>query len=840
MRSLHQRTPSHPTNSASQCTTTATCPDGTGYEDIYKANCVDCPYQGCKTCDLSVANQECTECLQAGYKAIDFSVSPYLSPRDPNYGEKKCVNTASVEGYYIDGNNFKPCLSHCKTCSDGTTCTECQPPAGSSATYHRITSTSPHRCTTCLNANHEYLTEEATPRCVACPAGHKLMKGGTGPGNCDACDLSNGKFVNGVYCDSCMAGCRECVVNNACTRCLDSGHNVQPGGACAAGCPVNHKPDANGVCQPLNCDVVDCLECSDHDVCSKCRPGVNLQPDLSCQAGCPVNYKPDLDGGCRALVCSISGCLECSDHDVCSKCQPGYLLESNQCSEPAEDKYLQYVLVQQFAADLYSDFTFLMVLEQDAFTATQIEKIRTSLLSLPTSTFTLSLSTQSIQNVSDFEVIQDQNIKILRNSLRDVYFSINLTEPQKTSKTLFQTLRIDHNTINLLKNFEKVNIIISKNSTKYSLEAFRGEQNGILKLSEDLATISKTTSAVNNGMETRTSLAALFLTLLSADSGEVALKFNQFLTLMKTFKYIGAWLGTKLTEFLEIVTGVENGKNEREELKEGPGEAGEGAEGASRRLLLGLEQKRKEKSSKFYRYKLDDYGAQVRYCDMTLVKTVLYVVFWVIKQLAWAIFSGIQVGKNNSNFSLWKVQLLVYARQIHFAVFGATLMELSFLNTRIILHKAENLAGILIKFLAFLSQSLLILDLLDIYLISTGMNYQEFLQGIHIPDLKSRKNSNSKKSKNPKINQICDKNSQKSSSSVQGSGKEKQMYKEVDQSEEKFLNRSLGFKEEAQLDQAEERRANEEKRRNERDKYKRRRFGTHILGQRLHHKRPSG
>ena len=65
--------------------TKSSCPNEYGYGDAFKGRCASCPYQGCKSCDLWLEDAGCTECMTAGFLAIDYSVSDFLAPGDPNY-----------------------------------------------------------------------------------------------------------------------------------------------------------------------------------------------------------------------------------------------------------------------------------------------------------------------------------------------------------------------------------------------------------------------------------------------------------------------------------------------------------------------------------------------------------------------------------------------------------------------------------------------------------------------------------------------------------------------------------------------------------------------------------
>ena len=289
------------------------CPTGLGFADALKARCQGCIYQGCKTCDFSEDEDGgCSECSTAGFKAIDYSLSNFVVPGDPNYGEKKCIDSSTVvDGFYQDGSNYyRKCPKNCKVCSDGGTCQVCGTPAGSSASWYLVDSESPHRCTECLVENNEYLTEQNPARCVVCPPGQRLMKGGVSSSDCDTCDASRGKFINSEgYCDYCSSDCSECDSKNECLRCKNLGENVQPDGTCAVGCPQNYSPDSNRVCK---------LICPINQILMK---GGKSSADCD-PCGSNSGKFVDQDGYCD--YCR-PGCSECSNRSSCSKCaNPSY------------------------------------------------------------------------------------------------------------------------------------------------------------------------------------------------------------------------------------------------------------------------------------------------------------------------------------------------------------------------------------------------------------------------------------------------------------------------------------------------------------------------------------
>ena len=534
---------------ANSCVTATQCPDGSGYKDAYQAECVECPYEGCKACDLGILEGGCTECTTAGFKAIDFTSSQYLAPTDPDYGKKKCIYASTnVDGYYKDSSNyFRNCLSNCKEYFDSVTCTACGAPVGSTSPVYLVASTTPHRCTECVQANHEFLTEENTPKCIACPQNQRLEKGGTSSLECDPCGRSSGRFVDGVgYCDVCNPECSECSTKNSCSRCSDPGHNVQPDGSCKPGCPVNHKEDSNRRCQLFSCNVQGCLECSDHEVCSKCQNPLFLQPELSCGEGCPADHIADELRRCRYPICSIPDCLKCSADQVCQECQAYFGLESNVCVKK-KIEFLDFVLLQQYSeVEMASDYTFLVAFDLQSYSATQIAKIVSSFskISPERLKFSLSSTKNSTDEITQIRQKIEPNLtRIEMDSAGNIFVSINLTDSQKKAENeKYGSLRLKHDLIELVSDFENAYFLIQSRTSFYELKNY--QRKGEHRLSPSVENLAKSASSVNNHAQTGAALTTLLFSLFSIDSGQVALRFNHFLSLIRSFQFVGSWLGS--------------------------------------------------------------------------------------------------------------------------------------------------------------------------------------------------------------------------------------------------------------------------------------------------------
>ena len=258
--------------------TTSKCPDGYGFEDGFKGRCVKCP-EGCDACDWPTPVGSCSACSDSSHKVIDYSKSEYIKAGDPNYQVTKCAAPSTVvKGLFTSSAlEYQKCVSKCSQCSDSTTCTTCEDSNNSATPMFLMSNESPHRCTDCLQSNHEFQTEETPKKCVVCASGQRLMKGGTSSPDCLPCTKESSNFVDpDGFCQDCLPECQECSDKNGCTSCKDPIHSLQPDKTCSVGCPKNHKADQERVCQPLTCTLTNCDECSDHNICSKCSLGFNL------------------------------------------------------------------------------------------------------------------------------------------------------------------------------------------------------------------------------------------------------------------------------------------------------------------------------------------------------------------------------------------------------------------------------------------------------------------------------------------------------------------------------------------------------------------------------------
>ena len=183
------------------------CPDG---KTPYHGECIKCAADNCNTCDHELLN--CIDC-KAGY----FNQN----------GE--CVQTCQ-NGYYPDGAKCFPCMENCKSCTNRTSCDNCE-------------------------------TNLFNGKCV------------------DKCPVGMYSLCNGIvtYCQNCSIGCRTCDNSQTCKECA-TGYIAMKGGNCILpqNCPPGRFVDTkNNICK--KCKVPFCQNCTDSSTCILCKNGYNLQ-----------------------------------------------------------------------------------------------------------------------------------------------------------------------------------------------------------------------------------------------------------------------------------------------------------------------------------------------------------------------------------------------------------------------------------------------------------------------------------------------------------------------------------------------------------------------------------
>ena len=239
--------------------------------------------------------------------------------------------------------------------------------------------------------------------------------------------------------------------------------------------------------------------------------------------------------------------------------------------------------------------------------------------------------------------------------------------------------------------------------------------------------------SINKNVQSGTSVAVIFFSIISVDPSGAALKFNQFLNLMRLFKLFGFWFGLELSEFLETVAPTNNnseraakrilsaskGRGEQTEVRRGSKPSSGSIREDKRRGLEARSPENRQnwlKSSQFDRRKFNKYQIGLSYQGVFLYQTVFYLALWVGKIIGILIFRGMK--KNPKSFKKWKIYYVVYARKLHFAGFGVVLSDLAFFSCRILLHRKNNSSGVIAKGLASLTLTLLSVDFIETFWVS--------------------------------------------------------------------------------------------------------------------------
>ena len=275
-----------------------------------------------------------------------------------DYVEGTCQASCNAKnGKFFDGVQCRDCPVGCKECVSATVCRVCD----SSKNY---VLQADYTCSLCPTSNKKFMnTENYPPTCDSCESGCLECSDKKTCTKCDAtqgfylssgdcltCDLSNGKFIpsSGDSCQDCnIANCLECSDASTCTRCDPNGLHYVVNGACQT-CPINNKKFYNTANTPPTCDSCgsNCLKCSDANTCTFCDPnGFFYIVNGQCQA-CTVGNKKFLNTANTPPTCDPCGnnCLECSDGNTCTRCDPKsfHYLVNGECKacEVQEGQYL--------------------------------------------------------------------------------------------------------------------------------------------------------------------------------------------------------------------------------------------------------------------------------------------------------------------------------------------------------------------------------------------------------------------------------------------------------------------------------------------------------------------
>ena len=452
-----------------------------------------------------------------------------------------------------------------------------------------------------MASQDEYLTELNPAACVVCPAGQRLMKGGTSSSNCGPCDTNHGKFVDGSgYCDGCLNDCSECNDKTRCTKCQDPNKSLQLDGSCAPGCPINHLADSNKVCQPISCTIKGCRECSSNEVCSRCSASYYLLSNNTCSQDCPNNHKVDSNNRCQPISCTIQNCVTCSSDEICSVCQGSFELSSNECKTTKEEKIVEFVLIQEYPSLENFEFTFGIEINTKGLSEAQIRLINQAILKIEVKNLEIGFSDKKEKNEEEggiWVAVDAQNTS-LQSYQESLYLLLSTKRQKSQNQSKLKYLFFNHQRIDLASD-NNHNYILAAKSERYEIQDSR-ETTQNHQLPENYQNLASNTDSVNKNAAVGTFSATIFFSFLDIDPSGSALKFNQFLSLIKILKLIGSWFGIKLTSFIDKLS---------TDYKQ--------AQSTSQRAIRVLETKRK---NRFWKNKFDTYSVNIGYSGVVLYK----------------------------------------------------------------------------------------------------------------------------------------------------------------------------------------------------------------------------
>ena len=199
--------------------------------------------------------------------------------------------------------------------------------------------------------------------------------------------------------------------------------------------------------------------------------------------------------------------------------------------------------------------------------------------------------------------------------------------------------------------------------------------------------------------------------LSSQDPSGLVLRFNQYLDLVRRLIYIGKWLGINLESFMEEMSGREKKEEVRRDKT---------------RLLeiSAIENQRDEVASQSmgFHNKLSLYEVSVFFEGPFMIKSILYDISWLLKLVG---IQLLKIMKKRGKVVPWRLKFIHNQRKLHFAMILVGLTDILFFSTRIVLHRRNSAMGLAVKTICCLNITLLVIDLLEMLMITIDLNYEK-------------------------------------------------------------------------------------------------------------------
>ena len=318
-------------------------------------------------------------------------------------------------------------------------------------------------------------------------------------------------------------------------------------------------------------------------------------------------------------------------------------------------------------------------------------------------------------------MIKELGIALTRSS-EDLILSFN---KEISADVELNRVLVSHPELKIYQSKSKVFYLKEKRSL-YDLRVFPAGENKN-SLPKSVGTISIQLGSTSQTVKYGASVIFIIFSLLSMDPSGIALEFNQFLDLVQIYKLFGFRFGSLLGQFIDNLSGYEP---KGQEASQGSTSSRSSSRILSYNLRNGLNgsrrslsfDERKVRDSEYHRYKFEKYQVAINLRGILLAKTAFYLLIWVLKLIGIQFFQHLM--NSTSDLKKWQIKLVVYLRQIHFIGFGLVLTDLCFFNTRILLHRKNDLKGSLSKVVAMISSTLLILDCVEIFNTAVSMRFE--------------------------------------------------------------------------------------------------------------------
>ena len=754
------------------------------YKDTTNKKCVACTsISNCLSCNI---NGQCTNCASGFFvEAGACTACPTQCKECDSLSVcRSCKNTLHFLGTnkltcsvdcldreYKDTTNkeCKACTPNCKVCDETNGCTNCDDGFYESS---GVCSACPNQCSLCVssteclsckNGQHYLGTDKLTcstdcldrqfkdsneMKCVDCSENCLTC---TGINKCTEC--SSKFFLENGGCTSCPVQCAECTSLSICQSCQDAALFLQTDQlSCGADCPLREYKDTTSMkCAacPTNCkECLDqnscqkcesnafkdekgecvlcpsqCSECKSLTECTSCQDPSNfLQMDkLTCLTSCQDREYGDPDTK-HCTPCD-KDCLECNKKG-CLKCKDNLALVSNECKST---NIVDFALKQFFDPKSKYVFTLEVLLEDQQ-----------GLPDLVYAEFEKSM----LDYKNKFKVVKKDtgeqlSFKIFKTSTKNKFkMKVNFTSLVKLNLGDKHLIAIESKSESLDPTFvDKTgyhNLIAKK--AEYEIEILK---TGEKPLTPSVAAVANFAGSSEAAATPAATAAGVVMTAASNDPNGVFLKFTQYLNFLKRAKMVGAFLGVSLEEFIESLSTGE--KTEDDEEEEGD---------QSRLLELSLQSNRKhqiESSSKGSYAKLDKFQVSIFFQGPLMIKSILYDISWVLKLVGLILMSGM---KKTNKAVKWKLSYLKYQRKLHFILVMSGAMDTYFFGTRIILHRNNGAVDLLVKAVLAVNMTLITLDMLEIMVVSLGVQYK--------PKNEGKGKSDNKKGSQEEILSGCD------------------------------------------------------------------------------------